>query len=136
VRREPSKAPFAPNLGNNDLSATFTPVSFSFSDGVQTFTNDTPGVVSTFAVNTDYEGDIVNWAITVESSDSSAGISTTYFDGNISEYSGIFGYGGGQGSAPGAWSISSETVRPEPGSLVLLATGCVVFEPVRRRLRA
>jgi hypothetical protein len=43
-----------------DSSGTFTPTSFTFTDGVRTITNTT-ATISGFAVNTDANGNIVQW---------------------------------------------------------------------------
>jgi hypothetical protein len=50
-------------LGNNIPDHVISPVSFSFSDGVQTITNTTPGIDAFFSVGTDPSGQPNQWTI-------------------------------------------------------------------------
>ena len=52
----------APNLG----FTTISPTVFSFSNGVETFSNTIPLRSSFFAVSTDSTGDIIDWVVTIE----------------------------------------------------------------------
>ena len=63
--------PLPPNInlpvGIIDGSGTFTPTSFTFTNGVETITNTTASF-SGFAVNTDANGNIVQWNFYAENS--------------------------------------------------------------------
>jgi hypothetical protein len=51
---------FGPNFADN-----ITPISFSFSDGVQTLTNNTVGFDGVFGITTDASGNITFWGVDV-----------------------------------------------------------------------
>jgi len=120
-------APLADNLSDFSVS----PESFSFTDGVQTITSSTTGVVDSFAFSTNASGNISFWTIFVESSpqsyifsvDGTAEEGTT--DVNDAAYTEI----------PGSWTEASPV--PEPSTLALLGSGALgLIAPIRRRLRA
>jgi hypothetical protein len=114
--------------------ASFTPTSYSFSDGVQTFSSASPPSV-TFKVGTDPSGNINAWFISLTSGvniistattpnqedqgSTSAGSALNFFD----QGSWLASAGGGGGS----------TV-PEPGYPVLIGIGFAAIAVVRRRL--
>jgi hypothetical protein len=128
-------APLADNL---PYFTSVTPISFSFSDGVQTITEATASLPnSVFFFATDGTGTISYWNIRV--SDPSV------IDelGTYNESNGLhldYGYldGGvsiGVSSTLGTWTSTSDiAVAPEPSSLMLVATGIVgVAASIRRR---
>jgi hypothetical protein len=111
-------------LGNSVGPLTITPVSFSFSDGVQTITNNNAASVGFDAFVTNAFGVIVNWDI---------GLSGVV--GTITSINGlggdlIFDRGtqgsvgsilrGLNGDSPGTWSVST---TPIPAALPLFASG-------------
>lgn len=113
-------------LGADSSIATPTArlVSYSFSDGVQTVTNTTPGVdLATLYLATNADAAISNWNIAILVPNGGAdqtcsmgvncGVFGTTFDTADS------GHAYNQDD-PGIWTISSV---PEPSSLVLLGTG-------------
>ena len=119
----------SPLANNITTLTTITPVSFSFTDGVNTITNLTAGVnVSYFEFETNASGAITYWDINV---------STNSGDENIQSYNEPGGYDDagyhynassfGIASVPsaGTWSESTPSATPEPSSLVLFATGLI-----------
>ncbi len=50
-------------LGDNLSNSSLAPATYSFTDGVQTFTNSSPPATVTFDVSTDGSGNITNWDI-------------------------------------------------------------------------
>jgi MYXO-CTERM domain-containing protein len=53
-------------LPPNQLPILVTPISFTLTDGVQTLTNQTPSVKSSFSFDTDSTGSIDGWIIDVQ----------------------------------------------------------------------
>jgi hypothetical protein len=119
------------NLPNLPLT-TINPTSFSFTDGVQTLTNNTPGLAASFELATNAAAIPSYWEILLsvatpfmtnviesahnspgqtidEGSQSTSGISGTVNFGYVIEH-------------PGPWSAASTSVA-EPGSAWLLAAG-------------
>jgi hypothetical protein len=110
-------------LGISVGPLTITPVSFSFSDGVQTITNNNYNVAS-FSFNdfvTSSSGGIVWWYVELFGVPN-GGIHTY----NSPLYSSYGDYAAGAGgyavnySAPGTWEV---TTTPIPAALPLFATG-------------
>jgi hypothetical protein len=50
-------------LGSNVPLSTISPLSFSFSDGVQTLTNATPSILRTFTIQTDATATLAHWIV-------------------------------------------------------------------------
>lgn len=101
-----------------DGSGSFTPISFSFTDGVSTVTN-LSATFSEFSVDTNASGKIVNWAVYADDASSQM---FAYSDppnqtqeGNNAATSQAYFFGSIPG---GVW-----TEVPEPSSLLLLGSG-------------
>ena len=135
--------------GNLIYPVAVSVLSFSFSDGLQTITDASPGLYTTiFEFATDAAGAPDEWQIVLEQSAVSGstvyynGITAGYLTAGFTEDLGSYdalGGGGGPNEAynqddPGTWTLPvSQT--PEPGSLMLAATGAVgvMLAGVRRR---
>jgi hypothetical protein len=129
-------------LGANFAEQLITPVSFSFTDGVNTWTN-TNSTDTEFLIATDASGNISFWDVTAQ-----FGPSTDYYDFetvygapvSLDETSECFDPGGCANTAslnmnpsrspspnipmPGTWTETATTV-PEPGVIFLLIAGLV-----------
>jgi hypothetical protein len=110
-------------LGDNLSLSVITPVSFSFSDGVNTITSANASI-SLFEVNTDASGNMIYWNITL--SLNGADISTADGLGDLA------GFGGSSGGnhASGTMTLAATPV-PEPGSWPLLLTGAGLLVALR-----
>jgi hypothetical protein len=121
------------------------PTSFSFSDGIQTITNSTPGIsVFGFDVTTDASGDIVSWLIDIGvlTNSGSGNYFTSLSTANVSNGAIDSGYNpftGNEGSIrndPGTWTVTDNpAATPEPSSLILLGSGLAAAAAFGRRLR-
>ena len=124
-------APLAPNLSD----ATITPLSYDFTDGVQTITSAAAALFTSFG--TDSNGNIDRWQIQLST------LSQSLFPGIITAYGGTsFGNtdvgttsqgnpfmdnGGNSNSPPGVW-----TVLPEPSTVLRLVAGLGTLSVTRR----
>jgi len=117
-------------LGDNLVaggSGDITPTSYSFTDGVQTFTNASPpndGVDFQFSTNA--SGVITKWFVFLEGGGVQDNtIATDTETGSVADHGDQdFDQFGGQNiSDPGTWSSSGASAAPEPGSLWMLGAG-------------
>jgi PEP-CTERM motif len=123
----------SPTIGN------VIPLSYSFTDGVNTFTN--LNSVFYFNFETNGSGVITEWfASTSTGGLNTAGLSTQD-DGSpmsptiVDQGNSAFDNTGGQNeNDKGVWSASSTSTVPEPGNLALVGLGLVAIGIVRRRL--
>jgi len=141
--------PLAANLDG----VSVTPVSFSFTDGADVFSNTSPniGVCScspTFAdISTDASGNIINWDISFTLGELGS-TSMTTVDANLGVIRGLviedsanFDNTGTDTASnsidAGRWTTGTASAAPEPGSLVLLGMGLAgLAGAVRLRVRA
>jgi hypothetical protein len=108
-----------------------TPVSFSFSDGSDLFSD----VNSTafFGFSTDASGKIIGWDIAIYDS------ALVIFTENVGQYVFDSAYNITTGSdafnfnEPGLWVVSNTSPVPEPSSFALLATGVLGAAGILRR---
>lgn len=115
-----------------DHSGMVNPLSYSFTDGVQTFS--TPyGYSPMFDVTTDGSGNITSWDIWVGSFSGYA----QYIAMTPTGDEGSFGVAGGAANSVGGTWTSSAGVRPtpEPGSLELVGIAALGIAARCRRCR-
>jgi hypothetical protein len=112
-------------LADNLSSLTYiTPVSFSFTDGVDTITNQTHHIGYSFGFVTNASGAITQWNIGISDQlgNQIAPVNETGYSMDLA-YT-FFALGGYENGNPGTWSEeNSSSVTPEPSALVLFATG-------------
>jgi hypothetical protein len=121
-------------LGNNLSFVTFTPASFSFSDGSVTLASGDPLITSDVftAFSTAANGNITSWAIQIGTSDNNVFLRTiANIPGNPVFDEGL--PGGVNGNDPGTWSSSVASPVPEPSALILLGTGVLAVVGAARR---
>jgi hypothetical protein len=122
-------------LGDSLALGAITPTSYSFSDGVQTFSSASPPSGVTFKVGTDASGNIDAWVIDLQSGVNVISTTTTpnqedFGTSSNGVASNLFDEGSWQASAGGG---GGSTV-PEPGYAALLALGFVAIAVVGRKL--
>jgi hypothetical protein len=123
-------APLAPNLfyTNDDVH----PLSFSFTDGVQTIDNVTANGEQ-FLIGTDSTGAINTWDIFVGQNGKS--IATLLDNHGVGQDRGNNLVGSGRNASdPGTWvETVNSSATPEPSTLALLGTGILGLAAVARR---
>ncbi|MDH5571391.1 MAG: VPLPA-CTERM sorting domain-containing protein [Gammaproteobacteria bacterium] len=158
------ESPLAPNLTvNGDESGNVTPISYSFSDGINTFTHLAPPVFEDFDIGTDSSGNITSWYIELWDnypSSPSIGDTSGFMDIIGSNYYPDWG-GGDQGNygtctevqtvpygvycrtdqnsgwtdVPGTWSTNTSVV-PIPAASWLFGSGLIGLVGLVRRKKA
>jgi hypothetical protein len=118
----------------DDLSlATITPISYSFTDGVQTITNLTPQLLTTFTdISTDANGNITQWKIALDISDTEY-IQTIFAPlaeqgtNDLGAINGVNDEAYNQND-PGSWTTS-----PEPSGGFLMSTALLALALLARK---
>lgn len=104
-------------------------VSYSFTDGVNTFTKPCcdSGSQTIFSFETDGSGTITNWDVILETDDNHTGDLTTLSGPTGFDQSLVDGALGGKNNADqGIWSLQSSTSSvPEPESLAIFAAALI-----------
>ena len=135
---------------NDNFSGAITPTSYSFTDGVQTFTNASPPATVTFEVDTGASGNITEWFVFLQNTNASL-LTNTVSTGSGADFVAIdrdfgnvpVGQGEGQGavlSDAGTWEMSgpgSGSTVPEPRNVAWLLAfgfaGVVTVQKIRRQ---
>jgi hypothetical protein len=122
----------SPTIGN------VVPLSYSFTDGVNTFTN--LNSVSYFNFETNGSGVITEWFVSMSTDGLNTPGLSTQDDGSPSsptiadQGNSAFGNTGGENlNDKGVWSASSTSAVPEPGNLMLVSLGLAAIAIVRQR---
>lgn len=121
-------------LGDNLALGAITPLTYSFSDGVQTFSSASPPPEVTFEVGTDGSGNIDSWVIQLNSGPPSDDIVST--SSGVSDFGelGFSALGENLGN-PGTWVMTGGGTSPvpEPGNVALIAMGLAAIGIGARR---
>lgn len=124
-------SPLADDMTLPPGGSNITPLSFSYTDGVQTYSSAGNPSQITFQIATDASGNIIQWNVSLGNGPPSA-VFTRNYPVSV-EDAGIFGIQEGAiSNDPGAWSVS--TTVPEPATLVLAGAGLAALT-FRRTLR-
>jgi hypothetical protein len=119
------------NLAFTPDDVTLT--SYSFTDGVQTFSSISPPTNVFFEIGTDASGNINKWDITLGSSSPDNSLSTFSLGSDSGQNGGSLGEELG---SPGTWTMSGSTSSvPEPQNVALLGVGLAAIGVFRQRLR-
>jgi hypothetical protein len=120
-------------LGDNLSDAGITPTAFNFSNGVEDYTNTTPGIESGFYISTGNNGQITQWAWYVENTETEEVIIESYGDYGGTTYDITYNENAGTGADnendAGLWNASV----PEPSALILLLTSLLGVAFVSRK---
>jgi len=113
-----------------------TPLTYSFTDGLQTFSSSAPPSGVTFEFGTDATGAITSWDVNLSQGENT--ISTVSSSSDVGEMLGSSSFGENIGD-PGTWVQSGGgtgggSTVPEPGNLGLLVIGLVAIGLVRRKM--
>jgi hypothetical protein len=131
-------SPLGANLENVESGLNLVPASFTLSDGLQTFTDATPGVGSVFYFDTDGNGNITSWYIaasipggnSIGGYDRFSATQTNDYGEQFSILSGTELAQSGAGvDSPGVWNVA---VVPEPAIYWQLGAGLAALGLVRR----
>jgi hypothetical protein len=119
-------APFPDNI---DYPPIIPPVSYSFSDGINTLSNENSALGS-FYFQTDSAGNIIGWDISVVGASSVLVVSQGH-DVGLDETTGQEG----DSEISGTWTSSAIPASPvpEPSSLMLFGTGVLGAAGILRR---
>lgn len=128
-------SPLADNLVFSNQNVT--PISYSFTDGVQTFDSTSPPTNVTFDIGTDASGTITQWDINLGTGpplDDS--VSTNSSSGDAGQMLSAGAFGDNLGN-PGTFVMSggSGSPTPEPANLGLFGLGLVAIGIIRRKVR-
>lgn len=139
-------APLAPDTPLTGV----TPLSFSFSDGLHTISSINPAAYEAIAIATDGNGNISHWLVdtrlfvgvleyigTVSNNGSPNPSDYAELAGPSGSGFSVFAYAQNQNN-PGTWTETTTptiAATPEPGSLMLLATGLAGTGTILRRRR-
>jgi len=116
-----------------DLSfSPITPLSYTFTDGIQSYSSDAPPPEFSFDVGTDANGNIDQWYFLLGTgAPDNSFISTGTSADNDSLDNGAAS--GQNADDAGTWSSNLPSVTPEPGSLTMVACALMAIGAVRRR---
>jgi hypothetical protein len=122
-------APLGDNLGEG---TTIRPLTWSFSDGVQTDTSADPGATSDFTFITNGSGQILDWDVVdyfgVADNSSIGTYGATPFNVDDGVYSYTGSVSGAEKYNPGLWTVSESVSSVPEGSsypLLLLSGACL-----------
>jgi MYXO-CTERM domain-containing protein len=104
-------------LGDNLNLAPVTPLAFSLSDGVQTLTNDTPSLDTSFEFSTNAMGVIDGWFVRlIDTSGGPPNIFTATESGAVMDFAAAISFTatGSNGNDPGTWTSTSVAVPAPP----------------------
>ncbi len=111
-----------------------SPLSFSFSDGVQTLTNLT-GFANGFSFETDGNGDIVKWGFDIERFAGPGYIYSSRTSNGSVDHGNFESESGYTYNVDPNWTITTTADVPEPASWALLIAGFGLTGAVMRRRR-
>jgi hypothetical protein len=122
-------------LPDSQALMTIAPLSYSFTDQLQTFSSTTPPPDVTFEVGTDASGQINTWNISLGNTLGPNLVTTISFSSDFGEMP------SGAGSVlfdAGGWQMSGGrgSTVPEPGNIALIGAGVVAIALIRKNQRA
>lgn len=121
-------------LPGNLSTGFFTPEAFSFTDGVDTITNATATLTSSFSsFSTNTSGDITGWEVYLLLPDYNL-VASESIPTSSEDLSSVATMGADNSNDPGTWTESGSTSPvPEPESLILVGTGLAAAAGIARR---